>query len=84
MSLRHVSGSEKLGVASSVLDQLSTMKYGQCSGGISSPVLNDSPPRLWGAHKVPQVVIGDDNAVCLLRQVEQEPEKAWGLVYDIA
>lgn len=51
------------------------MKHGRCSKGVSSPVLDDSPPRLRGAHKVAQVVVCDDDAVRLLRQMEQEPEK---------
>lgn len=54
------------------------------------PLLNNPPPCIWLAHKVPQVVIGDDDPSCLLSQMKQEPvktvidqaglrERTWGL-----
>lgn len=54
------------------------------------PLLNNPSPRFWLAHKVPQVVIGDNDPSCLLSQMKQEPmkkvkddvrlrERTWGL-----
>lgn len=40
----------------------------------ASPLSNDLAPRVRGVHEVPQVVVGHDDPVRLLRQVEQEPE----------
>lgn len=42
----------------------------------ASPLLDDPAPRVRGVHKVPQVVVGHDDPVRLLRQVQQEPEGA--------
>lgn len=40
----------------------------------NSPLLNDPAPGVGRFHKVPQVVIGYDDPVCFLCQVEQEPD----------
>ena len=55
-----------------------------CSTDTDSPVFNDFPPCLWGAHKFPQVVVCDDDPARLLGQVEQKPAKGWKSVCGVS
>lgn len=40
---------------------------------LKQPLQDDLAPGVRGVDKVPQVVVGDDDPVCFLGEVEQEP-----------
>lgn len=44
-----------------------------CVQNTQSPLLNDPAPDVWRFNKVLQVVIGYDDAICFLCEMQQEP-----------